>query len=220
MKLVASLFSTAGLTVCLVGLVGLVSLLTTAGAQAQLYKSIGPDGHVTYSDIPPASGKIVDSKSRSNNTDGDADTSGLSYELVQAQKNNPVTLYTSSKCIPCDDGRKLLRTRGIPFREKTITTNSDIARLKEVAGESQLPFLQIGRSKESGFEAVAWNAALSLAGYPQNNQLPKTYQNGQSTAAAPPGKASAAPEGAPTASEQPTPTSRPATGTTTPGFRF
>lgn len=214
MKLVASLFSTAGLAV------SLVCLLTTPGAQAQLYKSIGPDGRVTYSDIPPASGKIVDSKSRSNNTDGDADTSGLPYELAQAKKNSPVILYTSNKCIPCDDGRKLLNNRGIPFREKTISTNSDIARLKEVAGESQLPFLQIGRSKESGFEAVAWNAALSLAGYPQNNQLPKTYRNGQSTAAAPPGKASAAPDGAPAASEHDTPAQRPATGTSAPGFRF
>ncbi|MDY7546863.1 glutaredoxin family protein [Glaciimonas sp. Gout2] len=212
MKLVASLFSTAGLAVC---------LLATSVAQAQLYKSIGADGRVTYSDIPPNSGKIVDSKSLSKNSESDIDNSDLPYELAQAKKNSPVTLYTSSKCIPCDDGRKLLRNRGIPFREKTISTNNDIARLKEVAGESQLPFMVIGRNKESGFEATSWNAALSAAGYPQNNRLPKTYQNGQATAAAPTvntSTASPAIDDSTDNSKQGTP--RPATGNTPPGFRF
>ena len=212
MKLVASLFSTAGLA---------VFLLATSVAQAQLYKSIGADGRVTYSDTPPSSGKIVESKSLSNNSESDIDTSGLPYELGQAKKNSPVTLYTSSKCIPCDDGRKLLRNRGIPFREKTISTNNDIARLKEVAGESQLPFMLIGRNKESGFEATSWNAALSAAGYPQNNQLPKTYQNGQTTPAAPPANASAA---SPAIDDAPDNSNQgrqaPAAGNTPPGFRF
>lgn len=209
MKLVASFFPTAGLAVC---------LLATSGAQAQLYKSIDPGGHVTYSDTPPPTGKIVDSKSRTTNTDDDADTSGLTYQLIQAKKNSPVTLYTSTKCIPCDDGRILLNNRGVPFLEKTISTNSDIARLKEIAGESQLPFLQIGRDKESGFEATAWNAALSTAGYPLNNQLPKKYRNGQTSAAAPPEKTSPPPDDAPAAADQDT--LRQVTGTSNPGFRF
>src|SRR5438445_7188128 len=167
MKLAAFLFSMAG-------------LLASTGAQAELYKSIGPNGKVTYSDTPPASGTVIDKKSLASNSDGDA--SALPYELAQAQKNSPVTLYTSDKCTPCDDGRQLLNNRGIPFSEKTVTSNNDIARLKEIGGDSQLPLLLIGRSKERGFEPGAWNAALSAAGYPQNNQLPKTYRNEQATA--------------------------------------
>lgn len=206
MKLAAFLFSLAG-------------LLATTGVHAQLYKSIAPNGKVTYSDTPPASGTAIDKKSLASNSDGDA--SALPYELAQAKKDNPVTLYTSDKCIPCDDGRQLLNNRGIPFSEKTVTSNNDIARLKEISGDSQLPLLLVGRSKESGFEAGAWNAALSAAGYPQNNQLPKTYRNGQTTAAAPtaaPAKASAATADAPNNASSGTPL--PAAGNAPPGFRF
>lgn len=210
MKLAASLFSIAGLTTC---------LLATTSAQAELYKSIGPNGQVTYSDTPPASGAVINKKSLATNSGGEAGE--LPYELAQAKKNSPVTLYTSSKCIPCDDGRKLLNSRGVPFSEKTVTSNNDIARLKEVSGEGQLPLLMIGRSKESGFEAGAWNAALSAAGYPQNNQLPKTYRNGQTSAAAPTAteeKANAAPANAPNNVNSGAPL--PAAGNAPPGFRF
>jgi len=166
MKLAASMLSIAGLATC---------LLATTSVYAQLYKSIGPNGKITYSDTPPKSGTVIDKASLANYSD--SDVSELPYELAQAKKDSPVTLYTSSKCIPCDDGRKLLNTRGVPFSEKTVSSNDDIARLKEVGGETQLPLLLIGRSKESGFEAGAWNAALSAAGYPPNNQLPKSYHN-------------------------------------------
>ena len=206
MKLAAFLFSLAG-------------LLASTGAQAELYKSIGPDGKVTYSDTPPASGTVIDKKSLASSSDGSEGE--LPYELAQAKKDSPVTLDTSDKCIPCDDGRKLLNNRGIPFSEKTVASNNDIARLKEISGDSQLPLLLIGRSKQSGFEAGAWNAALSVAGYPQNNQLPKTYRNGQTTAAAPtatPAKASAATAGAPNNASSGTPL--PAAGNAPPGFRF
>ena len=37
----------------------LAILLLATSAQAQLYKSIGPDGKVTYSDTPPATGNVV-----------------------------------------------------------------------------------------------------------------------------------------------------------------
>ncbi|MGS0740719.1 DUF4124 domain-containing protein, partial [Glaciimonas sp. GG7] len=118
MKLAASLLSIAGLVVC---------LLATPSGQAALYKSVGPNGQVTYSDIPPESGKIVEKKSLT--TSNESDTSGLPYLLAQAKKNSPVTLYTSAVCIPCDDGRQLLNRRGIPFSEKTVNNNEDIARV-------------------------------------------------------------------------------------------
>ena len=64
----------------------------------------------------------------------------------------------------------------------------DIARLKAVGGGGQLPFLLIGRNKQNGFEAVGWQAAISAAGYPQENRLPKIYRNGAKAPAAPPVK--------------------------------
>ncbi|MFC5476085.1 glutaredoxin family protein [Paraherbaspirillum soli] len=198
-------------------ILSLVCLLMATSAQAQLYKSTGPDGKVTYSDTPPATGNVVQKKTANGGSD---DSDGLPYELAQAVKNSPVILYTGDKCIPCDDGRKLLSSRGIPFSEKTIKTNDDIAMLQKTTGENHLPVLMVGRSKESSFEAGAWNTALSAAGYPKSNQLPKNYKNAPAAAAAP--SASSAKKAATEASSAHTGHSEPlpAAGNAPPGFRF
>lgn len=194
-------------------------LAGTSGAQAQLYKWIGPDGKVTYSDTaPPASARQVETKSAIFGNTGKID---LPYELSEAVKNNPVTLYTGDKCVPCDDGRKLLAARGIPFTEKTVSSNEDIARLKQAGGNAQLPLLIIGRNKQQGFESGGWGAALTAAGYPETSKLPGTYRNPPAEAAAPAPKPPAA---KPVRSKQ-TATraagdSLPATGNAPPGFRF
>jgi glutaredoxin len=196
-----------------------VLLLCAASAHAQLYKWVGPDGKITYSDTPPpATAKQVE---RKNLGDGGIPTADLPYELAEAVRNSPVTLFTSAKCAPCDAGRNLLRQRGVPFREKTVTTNSDIAKLKEAGGDTQLPYLLIGRSSQQGFEAGAWNGALTAAGYPESSILPRSYQAPQAEAAAPaqtPTKATKAETRPP--EEAPPNDLPPATGNAPPGFRF
>ncbi|WP_230414268.1 glutaredoxin family protein [Collimonas silvisoli] len=191
-------------------------LMSAAGAQAQLYKSTGPDGKVTYSDTPPAKGNVTQQKAAAGTGDsGD----GLPYELALAVKNNPVTLYSSDKCTPCDDGRKMLNQRGIPFSEKTVKSNEDIAALRKITSANDLPVLTVGRSKESGFSDSAWGTALTAAGYPEKNYLPKTYRNAAPVAAAPapslPNKTTA-----PAANGANNGDALPAAGNAPPGFRF
>ena len=198
----------------------LLLLLGTASAHAQLYKWVGPDGKVTYSDLPPpSSAKQVERKSLSANG---SDTTGMPYELAQAVRNNPVVLYTTAKCTTCDSGRQLLAARGVPFSEKTVNSNDDIERLRKISGANQLPVIFVGRNKQTGFESGAWNTALTAAGYPETNQLPKSYQ---------PSVESAAPAAKVATEKQPTkndaPDARPldaapprATGNAPSGFRF
>ncbi len=195
----------------------LLSLVVSASAHAQLYKWVGPDGKITYSDTPPpSSAKKVEEKSVTTNS---ASTAGLSFELAEAARNNPVTLYTTSNCEACDSGRTILTGRGIPFTEKTVTSNEDIARLKQAGGTQQLPFLTIGSKKQTGADPDAWNAALTAAGYPATNQLPRTYRNPPPQAAAP--KKAAEPKPAEATETPSTPSDRPpAAGNAPPGFRF
>src|SRR3954447_6585399 len=88
-------------------------LLSAAAAHAQLYKWVGPDGKVTYSDAPPpAAARKMEAKPLVSSVGGTAD---LPFELAEAVRNSPVTLYTAAKCGPCDEGRALLSARGIPF---------------------------------------------------------------------------------------------------------
>lgn len=194
-------------------------LLASFSAQAQLYKWVGPDGKVTYSDTPPP--KTATRVEQKSVDGGGIDTGNLPYELAQATKNHPVTLYTGANCVPCDDGRSFLKKRGIPFREKTVTTSDDLTRLKQAGGDGQLPVMFVGRNKQSGFANDAWNNALTVAGYPQSNQLPSNYRYAAAEPAAPKPQAAEAakPEAAPQAAATPAAPAAPA-GNAPPGFRF
>lgn len=198
----------------------LLLLLCTAGVSAQqLYKWVAPDGKVTYSDVPPPS--AVKQVERKAVTIGSVAGSSLPFELAETARNSPVTLYTSAQCAPCDAGRTLLKNRGIPFAEKTVATNEDIAQLRQAGGDGQLPLLVVGRNKHKGFESSGWTASLTAAGYPETSKLPSSYRNPPAEAAAPPVKTVAAnkPANEP-ASDRPAEDRPPAGGNAPPGFRF
>jgi len=203
-------------------LFSLLILLCAVTAQAQMYKWVGPDGKITYSDVPPpANAKQVETKSVSS---GGPSTANLPYELAEAVKNSPVRLYTTPTCSACDEGRKLLNTRGIPFIERTVSSNADLEQLRQIhTGDPKFPMLFIGRHKKVGFENRAWNDELTTAGYPETNKLPRTYQNASAEPLAPTPKAPS--DNQPARAVTPNPTTNieprpPAAGNAPPGFRF
>lgn len=198
--------------------------LCSGAVHAQLYKWVGPDGKVTYSDTPPPS-STVETRPLPAAT-GAASLAELPFELAQAARSHPVTLYTTANCAPCDAGRALLNERGIPFRERTVSSNEDVNAMRAAGGDNNLPLLTVGRRSERGYEPNAWNAALSAAGYPASSRLPRSYRNPPPQAAAPRAEAAApsrdaTPPAAP-GREATAPASAlpPATGNAPPGFRF
>jgi glutaredoxin len=101
----------------------------------------------------------------------------LPYELARAAQMAPVLLYTTARCDACDQGRALLRERGIPFTEYTVNTAEDEKRLHQVSGgKGELPLLLVGKRKITGFQAAAWQEALNSADYPRQKSLPPGYQ--------------------------------------------
>lgn len=200
----------------------LLSLLFSASVvQAQTYKSVGADGKVTYSDTPAAKAGKVEEK----NLPKTSATTQLPFELAEAVRKHPVTLYTARDCSGCDMARNALTARGVPYTEKTVETNEDIARLKQVSSNQnqKLPLLVVGTLKETGFEQEAWNKTLTAAGYPLNSQLPRTYRNPPPQPAAPVPPKAAAPDTvkptAESAAERAT-DPPPAAGKAPPNFRF
>ncbi|SNS98252.1 protein of unknown function [Noviherbaspirillum humi] len=142
---------------------------------AEIYKWVGPDGKVTYSDTPPpASARRAEPK-----TSGGAAAAApqLPYALARAAEAAPVTLYAGADCAPCDSGRTLLKQRGIPFTEKTVNSDDDITRFHQVNPGGDLPLLTVGRNQQRGFEASAWQTALTAAGYPEKSQLPASWRH-------------------------------------------
>lgn len=165
---------------------GLAALAATAfTAQAQtVYRIVGPDGKVTFSDKPPlANDKSNDKVTATDRVGRQLDLSGnnLPFELRQVATRFPVTLYSSSTCAPCVTGRAQLASRGIPFTERTVTTNEDIEALQRLSGETSLPFLTIGGQKIKGYSDTEWTQFLDAAGYPPTSKLPGNFRQSAAT---------------------------------------
>lgn len=141
-----------------------------------LYKVIGPDGSVTYTDRPPAAADArITSLGRNGETTPLGDAS-LPQELRQAAARYPVLLYTAAECPPCDKARALLQQRGVPYRERSIVGDEDTLALERLTGARTVPALTIGQQVLSGLAAADWNAYLDAAGYPKESKLPRSWQ--------------------------------------------
>lgn len=163
------------LTISLAAPALLAALFTTLPAHA-LYKVVGPDGKVTYTDRPAVS---PDNKVQSVSGNGSvANDVALPYELRQAAQRYPVTLYTTKDCPPCDAGRQTLRQRGIPFAEKTIATKEDGDALQRISGGRDLPALTVGSQVVRGFQRDEWSSYLDAAAYPKESKLPANFPQG------------------------------------------
>ena len=150
-------------------------------AQQQIYRIVGPDGKVTFSDQPPPAASKARVTSYGSDSAGAAATAALPFELRKVAVQYPVTLYTGESCAPCVSARSMLSTRGIPFSEKIVTSNEDSQALKRLSGESMLPILTIGSQQLKGFSDAEWTQFLDAAGYPKSSVLPASYRQAAAT---------------------------------------
>jgi glutaredoxin len=150
----------------------LLCLASHAAAQG-VYRIVGPDGRVSFSDQPPAAQAPAVAPAGAGRADGAA---ALPYELRQATSRFPVTFYSAADCAPCNAGRNLLNSRGIPYTEKTVSSQDDGEALKRLAGEAALPLLTIGSQRLKGFSEPEWTQYLDAAGYPKRSVLPSGYR--------------------------------------------
>ena len=159
----------------ILGVIALAAGLASPLAQAQqVYRIVGPDGKVTFSDLRPLTdAKVNETASKGT---GGAGASGLPFELRRVAQKYPVLLYTSDTCGPCGTARSLLSNRGIPFSEKTVATAQDVEALQRLSGDTSLPFLTIGSQQLKGFSDVEWTQFLTAAGYPAKSVLPASYR--------------------------------------------
>jgi glutaredoxin len=160
----------------------IAATLATAGLLAALpataqgvYRIVGPDGRVTFSDQPPPAANARPQAGTGSSGPATGGTQ-LPFELRQTASRYPVVLYTSENCAPCNSGRNLLGSRGIPYAEKTITTSEDAEALRRLSGDASLPFLTIGGQKLRGYQETEWTQYLDAAGYPKQSALPPGYR--------------------------------------------
>ena len=169
--------------------------LASGTSHAQnLYRSVGPDGRVTYSDRAVNSNTKASAEATGNAESSAPANAQLPYELRQTASRYPVMIYTGKDCFPCDEARSFLQSRGIPYGERTIETSSDVAALKKLSGQDNLPFATIGNQHLKGFGSDSWTQYLNAAGYPAQSQLPKTYKAAAAKPLTTPAPAAAEPQ--------------------------
>jgi len=154
--------------------VALVLMGGLAAQAQQIYRIVGPDGKVTFSDRAPDT--TAQPAAPAPGAASGASGAPLPYELRQVAARFPVTLYTGNDCSPCASARNLLINRGIPFNERTVNSNEDIEALQRLSGGNTLPFGTIGGQQLQGFSDTEWTQYLDAAGYPKQSQLPVGYR--------------------------------------------
>jgi glutaredoxin len=200
-------------------------LCLSAGAvlAQPVYRIVGPDGKVTFSDRAPSADSAAASTSAAGAGSGSAAATGLPFALQQVASRFPVTLYTGSDCAPCDGARQLLVQRGVPFTERTVSSNADIAALQRLSGKAALPFGTIGSQQLQGFSDTEWTQFLDAAGYPKQSALPASYRRPAATplVAVQPLEPARAPEpAAPAVPERLAPANNPSAPSNPAGIRF
>ncbi|MFK3739971.1 DUF4124 domain-containing protein [Massilia sp. TN1-12] len=197
-------------------------VVVSVPAAAQVYTWKDAQGVTHYGDAPPAGARARALRAGSQ----PAAASALPYALARAVQDFPVVLYTSGRCDACDQGRALLRARGIPFTERTVGTHADEQVLRRLSGKSEVPLLLVGRQKIAGFQAAAWDEALTAAAYPTASLLPPGYRQAPPQPAAPVVSSDAPPTASEAAARQPEPEpdahppARPRDDATPPDFQF
>jgi len=176
-------------------------------AQAATYKWVGADGRVNYGDRPPHAGASADggpgAPASASSQPAAGGARALPYALRTASARFPVTLYTGRDCEPCETARAHLKQRGIPFSERSLSTEQDMDAFRKLGfTESAVPAVTVGREKMTGYQAGAWDRLLDAAGYPKSSQLPAGWQQSPSQPLAP-SPVAAGPGAKPAAGEHP-----------------
>ncbi len=171
-------------------------LLAAPWVHAQaVYRVVGADGSVSYSDRPSAAGAAARTAGASANAAGrprgangaasgpvtpaataaSAQTANFPPELQRAVQRYPVTLYTTNSCAPCDGARTMLNTRGVPFTEKRVVSEDDAQAFERMFSGRSVPAITIGPQALKGYAEADWVLYLDAAAYPKRSQLPPGY---------------------------------------------
>lgn len=157
-----------------------ILLLASTCVNAQAYRWVDDKGRLQFGDAPPANARSVKKtgvKAEAGTDSPSEAVQQLPFEVLQAQKDFPVTLYTAPVCKqPCELAREALNKRGVPFNEVQVWNPETLELLKSKAGSDTVPALAVGRSAQSGFDQSRYDSLLDSAGYPKLGAAPARAQ--------------------------------------------
>ena len=149
----------------------LVLLVATTAAQAEtLYKVVGPNGNITYTDRPPADGKSTTTLQFADAPSSPLPASVLKYQaelrlsmqgrLAQAKKADSIgttTLFSATWCGYCTRAKAYLSAKGIRYQEVDIDTAEGGRAYFEAGGTRGVPLLLTDNQRVQGFSEATYD---------------------------------------------------------------
>ncbi|MBR0566891.1 glutaredoxin family protein [Azoarcus sp. L1K30] len=135
-----------------------------------MYKSIGPDGKVVYSDRPPVEGRIEKTITFENLPSSALPKQAASYveQLKRLRASAPVVasrestvLYSATWCGYCAKAKAYLAGKGISYEEIDIDTNEGKASFAQAGGGKGVPLLLARGQRVQGFSTAAYDKLFS-----------------------------------------------------------
>ncbi len=135
-----------------------------------LYKVVGADGKITYTDQPPADRKSTTALRFADAPSTPLPASVLKYQaalqksmqsrLAEAKKidvGGSATLFSATWCGYCTQAKAYMRAKGIGYREVDIDTPDGGRAYFEAGGERGVPLLMADGRRIQGFSAGAYD---------------------------------------------------------------
>lgn len=141
-----------------------------------LYKSVGPNGVVSYSDQPPTDTRKVET----------INFNDLPITVMPAFNKPPptimermrnllpswnntkapviasgVVLYTASWCGYCKQAKAYLESKSINYKEIDVDTNDGKASFAQAGGGKGVPLIVVAGKNVSGFSTAAYDALFA-----------------------------------------------------------
>jgi glutaredoxin len=144
--------------------------MTTSAAAETLYKSVGPDGRVVYSDRPPADGRIEKTMTFENLPSSPLLAATVAH-LEQIRKTEPlpasniatsgVVLYSATWCGYCKQAKAYLTGKGVHYQEFDVDTKIGMAAYAQAGGRKGVPLLLADGQRVQGFARAAYDAVFA-----------------------------------------------------------
>ena len=135
-----------------------------------LYKVVGADGKITYTDLPPADRKSTTALRFADAPSTPLPESVLKYQaalqksmqgrLAEAKKidaSGAATLFSASWCGYCTQAKAYMRAKGIGYREIDIDTPDGGRAYFEAGGARGVPLLMADGRRIQGFSAGSYD---------------------------------------------------------------
>ncbi|HEV2611504.1 MAG TPA: glutaredoxin family protein [Noviherbaspirillum sp.] len=144
-------------------------LIPAAASGQTLYKSVGPDGRISYSDTPPAGAKVQKTMSysplpaspvpESVRRDRQEPEAGIQRRSLETGTGSEgIRLFTATWCGYCTKAKAYLGQRGLAYQEYDIDTPAGKRAFAQAGTGTGIPLLLWKERRQQGFSKAGYDA--------------------------------------------------------------